>query len=48
MMKKNIEDIESSTNTTNAEDEGELKKYELLVKRDQDMTAFIVSIYIII
>eukprot|EP01034_Spumella_vulgaris_P025433 gene25433-31896_t len=37
--KRNLEEL----NTVNEEDSGEAAKYELLVKRDQDMTAFMDS-----
>jgi ribosomal 50S subunit-associated protein YjgA (DUF615 family) len=41
---KNLEDLNSSANGTNAdEDSSEQAKFELLVKRDQDMTTFMES-----
>jgi len=40
LARRNLEDMEA---TNEAEDSGETAKYELLVKRDQDMTAFIDS-----
>lgn len=38
--KKSIEELESAGSATGEGDESEQAKYELLVKRDQDMTAF--------
>jgi hypothetical protein len=39
ITRKGLEELDASNN--NEEDASELVKYELLVKRDQDMTAFI-------